>query len=74
MFPKQKPCDKPNPIKKKAAKTDEPKTDEVVKIPEDKQPSPEDLGEPQSSDANDDDDDDDNSLPDPFLPQAPKKP
>ena len=31
---------------KKAAKMDEPKTDEVVKIPEDKQPSPEDLGEP----------------------------
>ena len=71
-FPKQKPCDKPKPKKKKAAKTDEPKTDEVVKIPEDKQPSQEDLGEPQSDDADDDDDDD--SLPDPFSPQEPKRP
>ena len=53
---------KPNPKMKKAAKTDEPKTDEVVKIPEDKQPSPEDLGEPQSNDTDDDDDED--SLPD----------
>ena len=31
---------------KKAAKTDKPKTDEVVEIPEGKQPSPDDLGEP----------------------------
>ena len=69
-FPKQKPCDKPDPKKKKAAKTDEPKT-EVVKIPEDKLPSPEDLGKPQSDDANDDDDD--NSLPDPFSPRELKK-
>ena len=44
----------------------------MVKILEDKQPSPEDLGEPQSDDADDDDDDD--SLPDPFSPQEPKKP
>ena len=51
---------------------DEPKTDEVVKIPEDKQPSPEDLGEPQSHDADDDIDDD--SLPDLFSPWEPKKP
>ena len=64
-FPKQKPHDKPKP-KKKAAKMDKPKTDEMVKIPEDKQPSPEDLGEPQSNKANDYDDDD--SLPDPFSP------
>ena len=71
-FSKQKPCDKPEPKKKKAAKTDEPKTDEVVKIPEDKQPSPEDLGEPQSDDADDDDDND--SLPDLFSPQEPKRP
>ena len=71
-FLKQKPHDKPNPKKKKAAKTDEPKTDEVVKIPEDKQPSPEDLSEPQSDDAYNDDDDD--SLPDPFSPQELKKP
>ena len=35
-FPKKKSCDKPVPKKKKAAKMDEPKTDEVVKIPEDK--------------------------------------
>ena len=70
-FPKQKPCDKPNPKKKKAAKTDEPKTDEVIKIPEDKQPSPENLGEPQSNDANHDDDD--NSLPDPFTPLGTKE-
>ena len=48
---------------------DEPKTDEVVKIPEHKQHSPEDLGEPQS-----DDTDDDDSLPDLFLPWGPKKP
>ena len=67
-FPKQKPCDKPEPKKKKAAKTDEPKTDEVVIIPEDKQPSPEDLGEPQSNNTDDDDDDDDDSLPDLFSP------
>ena len=44
----------------------------MVKIPEDKHPSPENLGEPQSNDANDDDDDD--SLPDPFTLQEPKKP
>ena len=44
----------------------------MVKIPEDKQPSPEDLGEPHSDDANDDDNDD--SLPDFFSPQKPKKP
>ena len=60
-FLKQKPHDKPNPKKNKAAKTDEPKTDEVVEIPEDKQPSPENLGEPQSDNASDDNDDD--SLP-----------
>ena len=42
------------------------------KIPEDKQPSPEDLVEPQSNDA--DDDDNDNSLPDPFSPWELKKP
>ena len=42
---------------------DEPKTDKVVKIPEDKQPSAEDLGEPQSDNADNDD-----SLPDPFSP------
>ena len=71
-FPKQKPRDKPKPKNKKAAKTDEPKTDKVVKIPEDKQPSPEDLGEPQSDDTDDDNDDD--SLPDPFSPQEPKRP
>ena len=71
-FVKQKPCDKPEPKKKKPAKMDEPKTDEVVKIPEDMQPSPEDLGEPQSDDTDDDDDDD--SLPDLFSPQGPKKP
>ena len=69
---KQKPLDKPKPKKKKAAKTDEPKPDEVVKIPEDKQPSPKDLGEPQSDNADNDEDDD--SLPDPFSPQEPKKP
>ena len=71
-FPKQKPCDKPDTKKKKAAKTDEPKTDEVVEILEDKQPSPEDLGEPQSDDADGDDDED--SLPDPFSPREPKNP
>ena len=71
-FPKQKPCDKPEPKKKKAAKADEPKTDQVVEIPEDKEPSPEDLGEPQSDDADDDDNDD--SLPDPFSLQEPKRP
>ena len=71
-FPKQKPCDKPKSKKKKAAKMDEPKTDEVVKIPEDKQPSPEDLGEPQSDEAAAADDDD--SLPDPFPPWEPKRP
>ena len=60
------------PKKKKATKTDEPKTDKIVKIPEDKQPSPEDLGKPQSDNANDDGDDD--SLPDPFSPREPKKP
>ena len=69
-FPKKKPHDKPKPKKKKAAKMDEPKTDEVVKIPEDKEPSPEDLGEPQSNDADDDDDND--SLPDPFSLHEPK--
>ena len=63
-FPKQKCHDKPKPKKKKVAKMDEPKTGEVVEIPEDKQPSPEDLGELQSDEA----DDDDNSLPDPFSP------
>ena len=47
---------------------DEPRTDKVVKIPEDKQPSPEDLGEPQSEKADDD------SLPDPFSPRELKKP
>ena len=78
-FPKQKPHDKPDLRKKKAAKMDEPKTDEVVKIPEDKQSAPEDLGEPQSDDAEDDDDDDDDddgndSLPDPFLLWEPKRP
>ena len=52
---------------------DEPKTDEVVKIPEDKEPSPEDLGEPQSDDPDNDDDDDD-SLPDLFLLWEPKRP
>ena len=46
----------------------------MVKIPEDKQPSPEDLGEPQSDHTDDGNDDDDDSLPDPFLPQEPKKP
>ena len=44
----------------------------MVKIPEDKQPSPENLGEPQSDDANNDNDGD--SLPDPFTPWEPKKP
>ena len=44
----------------------------MVKILEDKQPSPEDLGEPQSDNA--DDDNDDASLQDPSLPQEPKKP
>ena len=44
----------------------------MVKIPEDKQPSPEDLSESQSDDA--DDDDNDNSLLDPFSPQELKKP
>ena len=72
-FPKKKPHDKPKPKKKKAAKVDEPKTDEVVKIPDDKEPSPEDLGKPQSDDADDDDDDDD-SLPDPFSLREPKRP
>ena len=71
-FPKQKPSDKSEPEKKKAAKMDEPKTDEVVKIPEDKQPSPEDLGEPKYNDTNDDNDDD--SLQDQFLPRESKKP
>ena len=71
-FSKEKPCDKPETKKKKSAKMDEPKTDEVVKIPEDKQLSPEDLGEHQSDDADDDDNND--SLPDPFSPQQPKKP
>ena len=42
------------------------------KIPEDKKPSPEDLGEPQSDDA--DYDNDDYSLPDRFLPWEPKNP
>ena len=70
-FPKKKPHDEPEPKKKRAAKKDEPKTDEVVEIPEDKQPSPEDLGEPQSDNTNDDDDD---SLPNPFSPWEPKKP
>ena len=68
-FPKQKPHDKPEPKKKKAAKMDEPKTDRVVKIPEDKKPSPEKLGEPQS-----DDDDNDDSLPEPFSLPEPKRP
>ena len=63
-FPKQKP----EPKKKKAAKMDEPKTDKVVKIPEDKEPSQENLGEPQSNDTDDD------SLPDPFSLQEPKRP
>ena len=71
-FPKKKPHDKPEPKKKKAAKMDEPKTDEVVEIPEDKKPSPKDLGEPQSNDTDDDDDDD--SLPDPFSLWEPKRP
>ena len=71
-FPKQKPRDEPEPKKKKAAETDEPKTDKVVKIPEDKEPSPEDLGEPQSDDAAAAEDD--NSLPDPFSLQEPKRP
>ena len=71
-FPKQKPHDKTKPKKKKATKMDEPKTDVVVEIPEDKQLSPEDLGEPQSD--NTDDDDDNDSLPDPFSPQEPKRP
>ena len=53
-------------------KMDEPKIDEVVKIPEDKEPSPEDLGEPQSDDAADDDDND--SLPAPFSLQEHKRP
>ena len=44
----------------------------MVKIPEDKQSSPEDLGEPQSDDADNDDHND--SLPDPFLLQEPKRP
>ena len=66
-FPKQKPHDKPEPKRKTSAKTDEPKTDEVVKIPEDKQPSPKDLGEQQSDDTDNYDDDD--SLPDLFSPQ-----
>ena len=57
-FPRWKPRDKPDPKKKKATKTDEAKTDEVVKIPEDKQPLQEDLGEPQSDENHDDDDDD----------------
>ena len=70
-FPKQKPCDKPKP-KKKAAKMDKPKTDEVVKIPEDKQPSQEYLGEPQSTEADNYDDDDD-SLQDPFFPSGTQK-
>ena len=69
-FLKQKSYDKPNPKKNKASKTDEPKTDEVVKITEDKQPSPGNFGEPQSAD----NDDYDDSLPDPFTPQEPKKP
>ena len=43
----------------------------MVKIPEDKPPSPEDLGEPQSNDADDDDDD---SLPDLFSPWESKRP
>ena len=51
---------------------DEPKSDKVVEIPEDKEPSPEDLGELQSNDADDDDDND--SLPDPFSLQEPKRP
>ena len=54
-FPKQKPCDKPKPKKKKPVKTDEPKKDEVVEIPEDKEPPPEDLSEPHSDDSVDDD-------------------
>ena len=58
--------------KMKATKTDEPKTDEAVEIPEDKQPSPEDLGEPQSDESDDDDGDD--LLPDWFSPSEPKKP
>ena len=44
----------------------------MVKISEDKQPSPENLGEPQSDNAIDDNDD--YSLSDPFKPQKPKKP
>ena len=44
----------------------------MVKIPEDKEPSPEDLGEPQSDDTDDDDNDD--SLPDPFSFREPKRP
>ena len=44
----------------------------MVKIPEDKQCSPEDLGEPQSDDADDDDDND--SLLDLFSLWEPKKP
>ena len=71
-LPKQKPYDKPDPKKKKAAKKDEPKTDEVVEIPEDKKPSPEDFDAPQSDEADNDDDHD--SLSDPFSPQEPKKP
>ena len=43
----------------------------MFKIPEDKEPSPEDLGEPQS---NDTDDDDDDSLPDPFSLWEPIRP
>ena len=41
----------------------------MVEIPEDQQPSPEDLGEPQSNVAGNDD-----SLPDPFSPRELKKP
>ena len=41
---------------------DKAKTDKVVKIPEDMQPPPEDLGEPQSDDADD-------YLPDLFSPR-----
>ena len=43
----------------------------MVEISEDKQPSPEDLGESQSDNANDDEDDD--SLPDLFSPRELKK-
>ena len=68
--PKPKPHVKPTTKKKKSAKPGEPKMDERAKIPEDKQPSPEDSDQPQSDDV---DDDDDNLLPDPFSPQE-KKP